>query len=163
MSTDTTPAIGFDTFYNVINGKCTTTPATRHGIDPATEEANPEVPLSQTSDVNDAVQAAKSAASSWSGTTYAKRREAILAFAESLAREKDGFAKLLTMEQGKSVGRRFFPRKNSTSHCHHLQLSFAHHEVDGGVHWLRELTSLELGEETVREDEKVGYSHVSRA
>lgn len=103
MAPDINPALGFDSFYNIINGKCTTTPTTRHGINPATEKANPAVPLSQDQDVDDAVQGAKVAFPSWSATDYSTRRQAILAFAEALTREREGFAKLLTMEQGKSV------------------------------------------------------------
>src|SRR6201999_4268076 len=69
-------------FYNSINGKLTSTEKTRHGINPATGKANPEVPVSTPKDVDDAVAAAKEAFKSWSQTPWEKRQEAALAFAD---------------------------------------------------------------------------------
>lgn len=93
----------FEGFYNTINGKCTTTEKTRHGINPATAKPNPEVPVSTPKDVDDAVAAAKEAFKTWSKTPYEKRKEAVLAFADGLEKYEQDFGKLLTQEQGKPV------------------------------------------------------------
>ena len=90
-------------FYNTINGKSTSTEHTRHGINPATGKANPEVPVSTQKDVDDAVAAAKDAFKSWSQTPWAKRQEAVIAFADALEKYEQDFGKLLTQEQGKPV------------------------------------------------------------
>lgn len=98
----------FNGFYNTINGKLTTTEQTRHSINPATGKPNPEVPVSTQKDVDDSVAAAKEAFKSWSKTSYADRKKALLAFADGLAKHTQDFAKLLTQEQGKPVST--FPR-----------------------------------------------------
>lgn len=95
--------LDFTTFSNVIDGKLSPTSKTRHGINPATGEPNPEVPVSTPEDVDKAVAAAKKAFKGWAKTPYAERQKAVLAFADGLEKEKDGFAKLLTQEQGKPV------------------------------------------------------------
>jgi len=124
----------FSGFYNTINGKLTTTEKTRHGINPATGKANPEVPVSTQKDVDDAVAAAKEAFKTWSKTPYAQRKEAVLAFADGLEQYVPEFGKLLTQEQGK-------PNQ------------FAVGEINTGVHWLRALSKIELKEEIVEEDD----------
>jgi acyl-CoA reductase-like NAD-dependent aldehyde dehydrogenase len=99
---------GFDLFsgyYNTINGKLTSTEKTRHGINPATGKANPEVPVSTQKDVDDAVAAAKTAFKTWSKTPYAERKQAVLAYADALEQYVGDFGKLLTQEQGKPVSR----------------------------------------------------------
>jgi acyl-CoA reductase-like NAD-dependent aldehyde dehydrogenase len=93
----------FEGFSNTINGKLTSTEKTRHGINPATGKANPEVPVSTPKDVDDAVAAAKEAFKSWSQTSWEKRKEAVLAFADGLEKYEQDFGKLLTQEQGKPV------------------------------------------------------------
>jgi acyl-CoA reductase-like NAD-dependent aldehyde dehydrogenase len=96
-------SLDFSTFYNVIDGKLSPSKETRHGINPATEELNPEVPVSTPEDVDRAVEAGQRAFRSWSKTTYAERQKALLAFADALEAERDNFAKLLVQEQGKPV------------------------------------------------------------
>lgn len=54
-------SLDFSTFYNVIDGKLSPTKETRHGINPATEEPNPEVPVSTPKDVDRAVEAGQRA------------------------------------------------------------------------------------------------------
>lgn len=93
----------FEGFYNTIDGKMTSTKTTRHGINPATGQPNPEVPVSTEEDVHTAVTAAKKAFSRWSKTPWSERKEAILRFADALEQYTDKFAKLLTQEQGKPV------------------------------------------------------------
>jgi len=124
----------FNGFYNTINGKLTTTEQTRHGINPATGKPNPEVPVSTQKDVDDSVAAAKEAFKSWSKVPVEDRKKALLAFADGLEKHVQDFAKLLTQEQGK-------PNQ------------FAVGEVQTGVHWIRELTKIEIKEEVVEEDD----------
>jgi len=95
--------LDFSTFSNVINGKLTSTKETRHGINPATEEPLPEVPVATPADVDAAVDAAKEAFKSWSKVSWSEREKSCLDFAEALGRYKQQFAKLLTQEQGKPV------------------------------------------------------------
>lgn len=98
-------SLDFTTFSNVIDGKLSSTSETRHGMNPATDKPNPEVPVSTPEDVDRAVAAAKKAFKAWGKTSYSDRRKAVLAFADGLEKEKDGFARMLTKEQGKPVSR----------------------------------------------------------
>lgn len=93
----------FSGYYNTINGKLTSTAKTRHGINPATEKPNPEVPVSTSEDVDAAVEAAQIAFKSWSRKPYDERRAAVVAFAEAVEKHAEQFAQLLTQEQGKPV------------------------------------------------------------
>jgi acyl-CoA reductase-like NAD-dependent aldehyde dehydrogenase len=93
----------FGKYYNIIDGRLSETPSTTHNINPATGEANPPVPLSRPKDVDDAVNAAKRAFKPWARAPFARRREAVLAFADAIVSHETDFAKLLTQEQGKSV------------------------------------------------------------
>ncbi|OAL31187.1 hypothetical protein AYO22_01220 [Fonsecaea multimorphosa] len=105
-ATDATSSSGgldFTTFSNVIDGKLASTEKTRHGINPATGKPNPEVPVSTPEDVDKAVAAGKKAFKTWAKTPYAERQKAMLAFADAMEKEKDGFAKMLTQEQGKPI------------------------------------------------------------
>lgn len=96
-------ALEWDKFYNTIDGKLETTPKTRHGIFPATEEPGPEVPLSTPDDVERAMTASKRAFESWSQVPWEQRRDAVLAFADALEAEHEAFSQMLTKEQGKPV------------------------------------------------------------
>lgn len=92
-----------DKFSNIIAGELCSTIVTRHGINPATLQANPEVPVSTEADVDAAVSAARRAFGRWSKTTTAERKKAVLAYADGLEKYKTQFATLLTQEQGKPV------------------------------------------------------------
>jgi acyl-CoA reductase-like NAD-dependent aldehyde dehydrogenase len=89
------------TFYNVINGKLEGTKETRCGINPATEQNNPSVPVASREDVDRAMDAAQKAFKPWAAVPYAERQKAVLAFADGLEAEKEAFSKFLTQEQGK--------------------------------------------------------------
>lgn len=102
--------LDFTTFSNVIDGKLSSTSETRHGINPATDKPNPEVPVSTPEDVDRAVAAAKKAFKGWAKTSYSDRQKAVLAFADGLEKEKDAFAQLLSKEQGKPVSIKTFFR-----------------------------------------------------
>ncbi|KAK2875041.1 hypothetical protein FQN49_001820, partial [Arthroderma sp. PD_2] len=93
--------LDFTTFQNVINGKLTTTAETRHGINPATGEANAEVPVATAKDVDAAVAAGQEAFKSWSKTSHDEREKALLAFADAIDAHAEQFKDLLVREQGK--------------------------------------------------------------
>lgn len=67
--------IDFTTFHNVIGGKLSSKEQTRHGINPATGEPNPDVPVSTRADVDRAVQAGIAAFKSRSKTPYEERKK----------------------------------------------------------------------------------------
>ena len=95
--------LDWTTFKNVIDGKLTSTPTTRHGINPATGEPNPEVPVSTQADVDAAVEAGQRAFKTWSRSSYEARKKPVLALADALEQNQADFAKMLVQEQGKPV------------------------------------------------------------
>jgi acyl-CoA reductase-like NAD-dependent aldehyde dehydrogenase len=133
--TNVSTKLQFDTFDNVINGKLASTSQTRHGINPATKEPNPEVPVSTEADLDEAVAAAKAAFKTWSRVPVEERREKLLAYAEALKEHTDEFAKLLTAEQGKP-------------------LVFATDEVGAGYRWLTVMGKMEVPEEVIEDNEE---------
>jgi acyl-CoA reductase-like NAD-dependent aldehyde dehydrogenase len=118
----------------VINNQLTSTATTRHSINPATSRPNPEVPVSTQEDLDKAVKAARDAFKTWSKTSFEERRKALHAYADAIDANADGFAKTLTMEQGK-------PLSQST-----VEVGMA------GV-WIRGLTALEIPTNTIEETE----------
>ncbi|PWY75383.1 aldehyde dehydrogenase [Aspergillus heteromorphus CBS 117.55] len=125
-------ALNTTTFHNVINNELTSTTRTRHAINPATRQPNPEVPLSTAADLDRAVTAARQAFSKWSRTSVDERRAAAHAFADRLEAHTKDLVALLTQEQGKPLAQ-------------------ATIEVGMAVQWARELSGLVLPE-TVLED-----------
>jgi acyl-CoA reductase-like NAD-dependent aldehyde dehydrogenase len=121
----------------------TTTSKTRHGINPATGEVLPEVPVCTKEDVDAAVSAARTAFKSWSKKTFEERRAALHAFSDALDAQKEDFADMLVREQGKPLDQ-------------------ALQEIGMAVMWLKELSLLELPETVLLEDEqrKVVRRHV---
>jgi acyl-CoA reductase-like NAD-dependent aldehyde dehydrogenase len=102
-STQEARLFNFINFSNKIDGKLSPTRVTRHSTNPATQQQNPEVPLSTEADVDVAVSAARRAFGYWSKTTAAERKKAVHAYADDLEEYKTQFAELLTQEQGKPV------------------------------------------------------------
>lgn len=128
------PALDFDTFRNVVNGKLVDTKAHRQGIKPALSEPHYDVPVATEADLDDAVNAGREAFKSWSKTTFEERKAKVLAYADALEAEAEGFAKLLTTEQGKPLAQ-------------------ASQELATAIAWIRGLTTLNVPEEVV-EDSK---------
>ncbi|GFF27415.1 probable aldehyde dehydrogenase [Aspergillus udagawae] len=125
-------SLDITTFHNVINNELTTTAQTRHGINPANRQPNPEVPVSTQEDLDRAVDAARRAFRTWSKTSFDERRTALNAFADKIEANKDALARLMTQEQGK-------PLSQSTV------------EVGMAVQWTRTIPTIEIPE-TVIED-----------
>ncbi|KKZ67204.1 NAD-dependent aldehyde dehydrogenase [[Emmonsia] crescens] len=124
--------IDFTTFQNVIGGKLTSTAETRHGINPATGEPNPEVPVSTRADVDSAVEAGMAAFKLWSKTPYEERKKALLAFADGVGEHSKELAKLLVKEQGKPAG-------------------FAVLDIQSGIASLAGTTAFEVKEEVIED------------
>lgn len=93
----------FSNYSNWINGKASTTSEKHHGINPATLEELPEVPVSTKADVNTAVRSAREAFKLWKAVPVEERQAAVTKYSEALQALAGDFAKLLTTEQGKPV------------------------------------------------------------
>ncbi|KAJ5151587.1 hypothetical protein N7492_009882 [Penicillium capsulatum] len=124
--------LGFTTFHNVINNQLTSTATTRHSINPANSQPNPEVPVSTQGDLDRAVKAARDAFNGWSKTTFAERRAALAAYADAIESNADELAKTLTMEQGKPLGQSAM-------------------EVGMASTWVRGLSAIEIPETIIEE------------
>jgi acyl-CoA reductase-like NAD-dependent aldehyde dehydrogenase len=99
----------FENFQNIINGEKTSTTERRHGINPATGEPNPDVPVAIKEDVDRAVVAAQEAFKTWIDVPFDERRKALLAYADAIEEYVADFAKLLVQEQGKPVSHSIYP------------------------------------------------------
>ena len=127
--------LDWTTFANTIDGKQSTTSKTRHSINPATGKPSAEVPVSTPEDVDAAMAAGQRAFKKWGQVSWEDRRKALLAYADAIAAEKEGFSKMLVQEQGKP-------------------LQFAQMEVDFAIHWIRTICDLKLPEEVYDESDK---------
>jgi acyl-CoA reductase-like NAD-dependent aldehyde dehydrogenase len=90
-------------YVQIINGKSAPTEHVRHGINPASLEPKPDVPVATQADLDRAVDAAKAAFKKWSRVPYEERRAAVLAFADAIDAQRTEFRDLLISEQGKPV------------------------------------------------------------
>ncbi|KAI0379515.1 aldehyde dehydrogenase [Hypomontagnella monticulosa] len=120
---NTTAPLDFTKFYNVIDGKTSSTPKTRFTINPSTLENNPDVPLSTLKDVDRAVEVAQKAQKAWAAVAWSERASAIQKFADAMEAQIEDLVKLIMMEQGKPV-------------------MWAQHEVITGVQWLRDFAKM---------------------
>ncbi|KAF4629506.1 hypothetical protein G7Y89_g8637 [Cudoniella acicularis] len=91
----------FETFHNVINNELTATAKTRRAIDPSTEQALAEVPVSTQEDVDRAVAAAQAAFPSWRDLSQDDRASYLNKFVDSIVAYQQEFAQLLGKEAGK--------------------------------------------------------------
>ncbi|KAL9625495.1 MAG: hypothetical protein Q9204_007786, partial [Flavoplaca sp. TL-2023a] len=129
------PKLEFETYHNVINNDLTNTAKTRHNINPATTEPNPEVPVSTQEDVDKAVAAARAAFKPWSNTTLEERGEKLLAYADAIEGYKHEFAKLLTAEQGKPLAQ-------------------SYQEIGMATTWLRAFSKMTIPDETIEDTDE---------
>ncbi|KAI1141049.1 aldehyde dehydrogenase [Hypoxylon sp. FL0543] len=121
------------TFGNVINGELSLTPGkTRHTVNPATLENNPEVPLSSVQDVNRAVEAAEKAAKLWRKVPWNERASAIQRYADAIEERTEDFVQILIKETGKPI-------------------TWARHEFSTVVRYLRGFCELSLPEEVIED------------
>lgn len=92
-------------FTMSIDGRAASSAGTLDVINPATEEVIASVPDIGEAQFNAAVDAARRAFPAWRATPLAKRRAALLKFAEVLVAHADEFAELFTREQGRPVAK----------------------------------------------------------
>jgi acyl-CoA reductase-like NAD-dependent aldehyde dehydrogenase len=87
----------------VINGQLRGAEKTYNGVNPFTQEKLWPVPVAAEKDLEEAVTAANAAFKKWSRTDVEERRKAMRAFADAIIKEKSQWAKLSSVETGKSV------------------------------------------------------------
>ncbi|KAJ5479974.1 hypothetical protein N7530_005483 [Penicillium desertorum] len=121
-------------YVQIINGKSSPTALTRHGLNPATLEALPEVPVATPKDLDNAADAAKAAFKIWSATPYEDRKKAVLAYADAIDQYSDQFRDLLITEQGK-------PSFQATL------------ETTNSINWIRGMAALPLLEDIIEDDD----------
>jgi acyl-CoA reductase-like NAD-dependent aldehyde dehydrogenase len=90
-------------FHLLLDGKPTQGASSMEIINPATGETLTRCPRGDRNQLEEAVQAAKHAFSSWSVTPVNKRRNLLLALADALSARQAQFARILTEEQGKPL------------------------------------------------------------
>lgn len=101
-------------------------------LNPANETVLAEVASATVTQVNEAVQAAKAAFSSWQHTPDVEINTAFAKIAADLRAEQAQIARLITLEQGKT-------------------LALAQFEVEAGASWIEYLASLEVPVQTITE------------
>ena len=99
-------------------------------INPANEAVLAEVAGASMAQVNQAIDSATEAFKLWKNTTDDSMNELFLKIAADIRAAKDEIAKLITLEQGKT-------------------LPMAQFEVEAGAGWIEYLTSLEIPVETI--------------
>lgn len=95
--------VDFATFRNIINNELADTEKHRYGINPATRERLPDVPVASKFDLENAVKAARTAFTRWRSVPREERNTTVLKFADLIEANADGLTKLLISEQGKPV------------------------------------------------------------
>lgn len=122
-----------DTDYTLtINGEAVATDDHFEVINPATEAVVAAAPNARREHVASAVEAAHKAAPSWSATPYEARRDALYAFADRIAEQREALAALLVAEQGKP-------------------LASAEAEVKSGIDYVTQLAAIRIDDETLRD------------
>lgn len=86
----------------MINNELTSTTSSRHGTDPSTEEALPEVPLSGQEEVDRAVAAAVAAFPTWRALSWDERGSYLKKLADAIEANHDEIRDLLVKDTGKA-------------------------------------------------------------
>ncbi|MDO5706488.1 MAG: aldehyde dehydrogenase family protein, partial [Paracoccus sp. (in: a-proteobacteria)] len=87
----------------LINGQLVDGNQVMDVINPATEEILATCPRASEAQLDQAVQAARSAFPAWAATPISERRALILMLADRIEADADALARLLTQEQGKPI------------------------------------------------------------
>lgn len=119
-------------FCMTINGRAIQAFASFDAIDPATEEVIAAVPDATRAQLDEAVDSARHAFSSWSQTPVPQRQEFLARIAQTLVANQELLAQVLTREQGKP-------------------LESARKEVLRAAHWCAEFAKLELPTHTLQD------------
>jgi acyl-CoA reductase-like NAD-dependent aldehyde dehydrogenase len=97
--------IDFNSPYTLlVGGKSCSASAQLDVINPASGAVFAQCPAAQTTQLEAAVAAARSAFPAWRALSFAARTQYIAAFAAALEQYKESLARLLTQEQGKPIG-----------------------------------------------------------
>jgi hypothetical protein len=129
-------------FRLLINGRLVQGAGTLEVINPATGRTLTAAPRADRAQLEEAVAAAKAAFPTWSATPLRERGALLVELAEALEAEQNGFARLLTQEQGKPLPQ-------------------ALDEIAHSVATLRYFATLDLSPEVLKEDaaQKVVRQH----
>ena len=125
-------------FTMTIGGKGVGSDEELYVINPATEKPVGRAPRASQAQLDEAVQAARSAFPSWRDQPLSVRQELVKALAARLLENVDDLKRLLTAEQGKP-------------------LDVAEGEIRGAARWCEVVASLSIPE-TINEDSKVRLS-----
>ncbi|KAH6953358.1 aldehyde dehydrogenase domain-containing protein [Fusarium avenaceum] len=124
----------WDDYVQIINGKSSPTQKSHRGVNPATLENKPDVPVATQDDLNQAVDAGRKAFKSWSKVPWEERKKKLFEWADAIEAQKNDFRDLLISEQGKPI-----PQASS--------------ETDAAIAWVRGQASIDLPEEVVEDSE----------
>ena len=130
------------TYPNIVNGRPESSERTFESKNPATGEVLGLVPHSSAEQVASAVAAARAAQPAWAAMPDADRKALLMKVAETIKANADHLASWVTREQGKPLGG-----------VGPDQVPGARFEIWGCEVWTQVPASLELGVETVFEDE----------
>ncbi|RBR15625.1 uncharacterized protein FIESC28_07266 [Fusarium coffeatum] len=119
---------------NIINNEFVPTAKTLHCINPSTGETLWEVPCATRSDVDKAVQHARTVFKSWSRVPFDSRAKMLFAYTDAIEAEREELEKLLVKESGKP-------------------LELAKTEFDMSLRWLREFATMEVKDEVLDDNE----------
>lgn len=111
-----------------INGVAVASDVSAVALNPATEQPIAEFPVASKSQLDDAVKAAKSAFPAWRDKSISERGALVFALGDLIEQYREDFIRLLISEQGKAR-------------------AGAEWEVDGSIHWCREISKQTLEEE----------------
>jgi acyl-CoA reductase-like NAD-dependent aldehyde dehydrogenase len=120
---------------HVIGGHLVSGGAMIEVVDPATAQVFALCPDASSADLDAAVAAARNAFPAWAGLGFDRRREAIFAFADRIAAAAAELAPLLTREHGKPLDQ-------------------ARMELTVCGHHMKQLASLDLPDEVLRDNER---------
>lgn len=90
-------------YYMLINGELTAGDMALPVINPATEDVIAMSPRASERQFNEAVEAAKQAYPAWSATSMTERKALLGRMADTIERNLDELARLVTLEQGKPL------------------------------------------------------------
>lgn len=90
-------------YRNVINNKLITTQHAVHGVNPSTEEPLPDVPKSGQEEVDQAVEAGKTAYLSWRSLSWDERASYLIKLADAIEANYDTIRDLDATETGKPL------------------------------------------------------------
>lgn len=120
-----------DEYNLLIDGALVAADARAGVIDPATGQVFAHYPLATVAQMNQAIAAANRAFPAWSRQSLAERAACLNRLADALEQDADGFARLLTREQGKPLNQAMF-------------------EIMGSVGTLRAFAGMRLEPRTLR-------------